>query len=294
MPINEINYNQLQNLNEPAKVYENSKSNTLNSLNISKESLNNPRSDSFEASSLSTKKAEQSKYYNSSAQSEGSDAITNTYMDEIIAKGKEVPKPDNVKMDDVSWGMLVQLGEEMGLTDADRLSQLTVEDIEAYFYNKNVIEKGNNLLKENLTANEYVNNNANTFNDKEYWDMVFEAKAKNQPYSINTIEKSDTGLNLSASEFFSNKSNVSATSLSAASLHNVVMAFENDDIELFSYAIDNLKTTDKEYTVAENQKQMIESYNNMQEYAKEALSPYEQLQIIKNSLKSGSLISYKV
>lgn len=295
MPINEINNTALQqSKNNPVKAYESIKNNEKNNVSIEKPELNNPKSDSLNVSQLSANKAEQKQYYDNSAKSEGSKAITDNYMSDIVKKGKEVSKPDNVEMDDVSWGLLVQMGEKMGLTDADRLAKLTVEDIEAYFYNKNIVERGKNLIKDNLTANEYVKYKKETMNDKEYWDMVFEAKAKNEKYSVNTIEKSNTGLKLSADEFFSNKGNISVTKLSASSLHNVLMAFENEDVELFTYAINTSKTTDKPKTIAENQKQMIESYDAMQEYAQNALSPYEQLQIIKNNLKNGSLASYQV
>lgn len=295
MPINEINNTALQqSKNNPVKAYESIKNNEKNNVSIEKPELNNPKSDSLNVSQLSANKAEQKQYYDNSAKSEGSKAITDNYMSDIVKKGKEVSKPDNVEMDDVSWGLLVQMGEKMGLTDADRLAKLTVEDIEAYFYNKNIVERGKNLIKDNLTANEYVKYKKETMNDKEYWDMVFAAKAKNEKYSVNTIEKSNTGLKLSANEFFSNKGNISVTKLSASSLHNVLMAFENEDVELFTYAIKNSKTTDTPKTIAENQKQMIESYDAMQEYAQNALSPYEQLQIIKNNLKNGSLASYQV
>ena len=295
MPINEINNTALQqSKNNPVKAYESIKNNEKNNVSIEKPELNNPKSDSLNVSQLSANKAEQKQYYDNSAKSEGSKAITDNYMSDIVKKGKEVPKPDNVEMDDVSWGLLVQMGEKMGLTDADRLAKLTVEDVEAYFYNKNILERGKNLIKDNLTANEYVKYKKETMNDKEYWDMVFEAKAKNEKYSISTIEKSNTGLKLSANEFFSNKGNISVTKLSASSLHNVLMAFENEDVELFTYAINTSKTTDKPKTIAENQKQIIESYDAMQEYAQNALSPYEQLQIIKNNLKNGSLASYQV
>lgn len=295
MPINEINNTALQqSKNNPVKAYESIKNNEKNNVSIEKPELNNPKSDSLNVSQLSANKAEQKQYYDNSAKSEGSKAITDNYMSDIVKKGKEVSKPDNVEMDDVSWGLLVQMGEKMGLTDADRLAKLTVEDIEAYFYNKNIVEKGNNLLKENLTANEYVNYKKESMSDKEYWDMVFEAKVKNEKYSVSTIEKSNTGLKLSADEFFSNKGNISVTKLSASSLHNVLMAFENEDVELFTYAINTSKTTDKPKTIAENQKQMIESYDALQEYAQKALSPYEQLQIIKNNLKNGSLVAYNV
>lgn len=295
MPINEINNTALQqSKNNPVKAYESIKNNEKNNVSIEKPELNNPKSDSLNVSQLSANKAEQKQYYDNSAKSEGSKAITDNYMSDIVKKGKEVSKPDNVEMDDVSWGLLVQMGEKMGLTDADRLAKLTVEDVEAYFYNKNILERGKNLIKDNLTANEYVKYKKETMNDQEYWDMVFEAKAKNEKYSVNTIEKSNTGLKLSANEFFSNKGNISVTKLSASSIHNVLMAFENEDVELFTYAINTSKTTDKPKTIAENQKQIIESYDAMQEYAQNALSPYEQLQIIKNNLKYGSLASYQV
>ena len=290
MPINEINNTALQqSKNNPVKAYESIKNNEKNNVSIEKPELNNPKSDSLNVSQLSANKAEQKQYYDNSAKSEGSKAITDNYMSDIVKKGKEVSKPDNVEMDDVSWGMLVQMGEKMGLTDADRLAKLTVEDIEAYFYNKNILERGKNLIKDNLTANEYVKYKKETMNDKEYWDMVFEAKAKNEPYSISTINKTNTGLKLS-----SNKGNISVTNVSASSLHNVLMAIESEDTALFTYSINNLKTTSKEKTIEQNQKEMIESYDALQEYAQKALSPYEQLQIIKNNLKNGSLVAYNV
>lgn len=294
MPLNEINNNVSSTLNNPVKAYENIKENEKNTAKVEKTQLNNPKIDSFNPSDTSVSKSNESRYYNNSSSTEGSNAITDTYMSDIVKKGMEVPKPDNVDMDDVSWGLLVQMGEEMGLTDADRLAKLTVEDIEAYFYTKNILERGKNLLKENLTANEYVNYKQTGMNNKEYWDMVFAAKEKNEKYSVGTIDKTNTGLMLSANEFFSNKGNISVTELSASSLHNVLMAFENEDVELFTYAVKNIKTTNAPKSTAENQKQMIESYNAMQEYAQSAVSPYEQLQIIKNALKNGSLASYQV
>ena len=295
MPINEINNTALQqSKNNPVKAYESIKNNEKNNVSIEKPELNNPKSDSLNVSQLSANKAEQKKYYDNSAKSEGSKAITDNYMSDIVKKGKEVSKPDNVEMDDVSWGLLVQMGEKMGLTDADRLAKLTVEDIEAYFYTKNIVERGKNLLQDNFTANEYAQYKKESMSDKEYWDMVFEAKAKNEPYSISTINKTNTGLKLSANEFFSNKGNISVTNMSASSLHNVLMAIESEDTALFTYSINNLKTTSKEKTIEQNQKEMIESYDAMQEYAQKALSPYEQLQIIKNNLKNGSLVAYNV
>ncbi len=295
MPINKINNTALQqSKNNPVKAYESIKNNEKNNVSIEKPELNNPKSDSLNVSQLSANKAEQKQYYDNSAKSEGSKAITDNYMSDIVKKGKEVSKPDNVEMDDVSWGLLVQMGEKMGLTDADRLAQLTIEDVEAYFYTKNILERGKNLLQDNFTANEYAQYKKQTMNDKEYWDMVFEAKAKNEPYSISTINKTNTGLKLAANEFFSNKGNISVTNMSASSLHNVLMAIESEDTALFTYSINNLKTTSKEKTIEQNQKEMIESYDALQEYAQNALSPYEQLQIIKNNLKNGSLVAYNV
>lgn len=294
MPLNEINNTVNNSLNNPVKAYESVKESEKNNVKLEKTQLNNPKTDSFNPSDTSVSKSNETSYYKNSSSTEGSNAINDTYMSDIVKKGKEVPKPDNVEMDDVSWGILVQMGEKMGLTDADRLAKLTVEDVEAYFYNKNILERGKNLLKENLTANEYAKYKQESFSDKEYWDMVFEAKAKNEKYSIGTIDKNNTGLKLSATEFFSNKGNISVTNLSAASLHNVLMAIENEDVELFTYAVNNIKTTNTPKSIEENQKQMIESYDAMQEYAQNTLNPYEQLQIIKNSIKSGSIINYKI
>ncbi len=294
MSINEINYNQSSGINDASKAYEAAKNNEKNSITSINNTQSNTKADSLSISKSSASKAEASTYGKSSSSNSSSSLITDNYMAEIVKKGKEVTKPDNVEMDDVSWGLLVQMGEKMGLTDASRLAKLTVEDVEAYFYNKNILARGKNLLQDNLTANEYVKYKNQSMNNDEYWDMVFEAKAKNQPYSINTIEKSNTGLKLSASEFFSNKGGISVTKLSSSSLHNMLMAFENDDVELFTYAAKNSTTASKNYNLEEHKKDMIEGYNLMQEYAQTAISPYEQMQIIKNALKSGNLATYTV
>ena len=42
-------------------------------------------------------------------------------MADIVKKSQEKTKPDGVKMDDVSWGLLVEMGEQIGLTDPENL-----------------------------------------------------------------------------------------------------------------------------------------------------------------------------
>lgn len=136
-------------------------------------------------------------------------------MNEIVKKSQEKTKPDWVEMDDVSWGLLVEMGEQIGLTDTEKLAKLTIKDIEAYFYTKNIIERGKNLLKDNLTANEYVEYKDKKFDSKSYWDNVFDENGNKKDYSIYTLNQSNTGLSLSYAEFFSDKGNMKLKDLSA-------------------------------------------------------------------------------
>ena len=84
------------------------------------------------------------------------------------------------------------------------------------------------------------------------------------------------------------------TDLSAASIHNILMANENKDTALFTYAVKNAETAGRAKTVSENQKEMIEAYNAMQEYASNVPSVYEQTQIITSTMKKSSLSYYHI
>lgn len=256
--------------------------------------LNTPNIDKTDISNTATKRAKEKAFAeNGNADSQNSSAINSTYMSQIIKKGKEIEKPSNVNMDDVSWGLLVQLGEKIGLTKADKLAKLTVKDVEAYFYNKHVIERGKELTKETLTANEYAALKGKKMDNKAYWDMVFEAKANNKQYTIPAISQRDTGLSLAPQEFFSHNSS-SITKLSASSLHNILMAEENSDVAQFQYAIKSLTYAKKYQTLEQIQNDMIKSYDAMQEYSLKLPSSYEQIGIIKSTIKNGNLTIYKV
>ncbi len=299
MEINNINnLNSIDNTNK-SKLEAYNKLDKYNQIN--KENTNNNLNDAQSAYKLSisgssSQKSKESSYYNSLNQdtSEGAQIINETYMNEIVKNAQKTSKPDNVDMDDVSWGLLVKLGEDIGLTDPDKLAQLTVKDIEAYFYNKNIIERGQNLLKDSLTANEYVDLKNQKFNAEDYWDRVFDENGNKKDYNIYTINQTNTGLPISKNEFFSDNGNVKLTDLSAASLQNILIANENKNTALFTYATKNVTVAGKEKTIAENQQEMIKSYNAMQEYAATTMSEYEQLQIIKSALKSSSLSAYLI
>lgn len=297
MEINNIN-NSIDNTNK-------SKLETYNKLDkynqINKEDMSNNLNDAQSAYKLSisgssSQKSKESSYYNSLNQdtSDGAQIINDTYMNEIVKNAQTTSKPDNVKMDDVSWGLLLKMGEDIGLTDPDKLAQLTVKDIEAYFYNKNIIERGQNLLKDSLTANEYVDLKNQKFNPENYWDKVFDENGMKKEYNIYTINQTNTGLPLSKDEFFSNNGGLKLTDLSAASLQNILVANENKNTALFTYAVKNATIAGKEKTIAENQQEMIKSYNAMQEYAASTMSEYEQMQTIKSALKSSSLTAYLI
>ena len=165
---------------------------------------NNLQSYKLDISSNSAQKAKEQSYYSNSSyadNSAGAQAINDTYMADIVKKSQEKTKPDGVKMDDVSWGLLVEMGEQMGLTDPEKLAKLTIKDVEAYFYTKNIVERGKNLLKDNLTANEYAEYKNTKFDSESYWDNVFDENGNKKDYSIYTINQSNSGLPLSSDEF---------------------------------------------------------------------------------------------
>ena len=258
METNNINnLNSIDNTNK-SKLEAYNKLDKYNQIN--KENTNNNLNDAQSAYKLSisgnsSQKSKESSYYNSLNQdtSEGAQIINDTYMNEIVKNAQKTSKPDNVDMDDVSWGLLVKLGEDIGLTDPDKLAQLTVKDIEAYFYNKNIIERGQNLLKDSLTANEYVDLKNQKFNAEDYWDRVFDENGNKKDYNIYTINQTNTGLPLSKNEFFSDNGSLKLTDLSAASLQNILIANENKNTALFTYATKNVTVAGKEKTIAENQ-----------------------------------------
>ena len=264
-----------------------------NNINSSK---NNPQSYRLDISSHSAQKAKEQSYYSKSSDadnSSGAPMINDTYMNESVKKSQEKIKPDGVEMDDVSWGLLVEMGEQIGLTDPEKLAKLTIKDIEAYFYTKNIVERGKNLLKDSLTANEYVEYKNTKFDSESYWDNIFDENGNKKDYSIYTINQTNTGLPLSSNEFFSDKGNIKLTELSAASIHNILIANENKDTALFTYAVKNA-AAGQEKTVSENQKEMIDAYNAMQEYALNMPSIYDQTQIITSAMKKSSLTYYYI
>lgn len=299
MEINNIN-----NMNTP-NISDNSNQNKIDSSNyqdkfnkVDKDTVktapNNLQSYKLDISPNSAQKAKEQSYYSNTDNSAGAQAINESYMTEIVNKSQEKAKPDGVEMDDVSWGLLVEMGEQIGLTDPEKLAKLTIKDIEAYFYTKNIVERGKNLLKDNLTANEYAEYTNTKFDSESYWNNVFDENGNKKNYSIYTINQSNTGLPLSSAEFFSDKGNMKLTDLSAASIHNILMANENKDTALFTYAVDNAVYAGKEKTVAENQQEMINAYNAMQEYAANVPSVYEQTQIITSTMKKSSLAYYYI
>lgn len=271
------------------------RSNKIDTNNINS-SKNNPQSYRLDISSHSAQKAKEQSYYSKSSDadnSSGAQMINDTYMNEIVKKSQEKIKPDGVEMDDVSWGLLVEMGEQIGLTDPEKLAKLTIKDIEAYFYTKNIVERGKNLLKDSLTANEYVEYKNTKFDSESYWDNIFDENGNKKDYSIYTINQTNTGLPLSSNEFFSDKGNIKLTELSAASIHNILIANENKDTALFTYAVKNAAAW-QEKTVSENQKEMIDAYNAMQEYALNMPSIYDQTQIITSAMKKSSLTYYYI
>lgn len=299
--------NNINNMNTP-NISDNSNQNKIDSSNyqdkfnkVDKDTVNsthnNLQSYKLNISSNSAQKAKEQSYYSNSSNADnsaGAQAINDTYMADIVKKSQEKAKPDGVKMDDVSWGLLVEMGEQMGLTDPEKLAKLTIKDVEAYFYTKNIVERGKNLLKDSLTANEYAEYKNTKFDSESYWNNVFDENGNKKDYSIYTINQANSGLPLSSAEFFSDKGNMKLTDLSAASIHNILMANENKDTALFTYAVKNAETAGRAKTVSENQKEMIEAYNAMQEYAATMPSLYEQTQIITNAVKQGSLTYYSI
>ena len=77
------------------------------------------------------------------------------------------------------------------------------------------------------------------------------------------------------------------TDLSAASIHNILMANENKDTAylLMQLKMQKLPAEQKQYPKSE---EMIEAYNAMQEYASNVPSVYEQTQIITSTMKKAA------
>jgi hypothetical protein len=64
---------------------------------------------------------------------DSSSVIDADYINSLIELGKSVDKKDE-NIDDLSWGLTVKLGMELGINDADVLRELKVSDVDAYFY----------------------------------------------------------------------------------------------------------------------------------------------------------------
>lgn len=100
-------------------------------------------------------------------------AISDDYVQNIINLGKTVEKPDD-GISDLQWGLTVQMGMEMGITDTDALAELTAEDLDRYineFYKKPLGMKtvGYDILDENGNITK-----PKSYSSKEaYWADVF-------------------------------------------------------------------------------------------------------------------------
>ena len=86
--------------------------------------LNTPNIDKTDISNTATKRAKKKHLQKAAMQIAKTVLLLIAHMSQIIKKGKEIEKPSNVNMDDVSWGLLVQLGEKIGLTKADKLANI--------------------------------------------------------------------------------------------------------------------------------------------------------------------------
>lgn len=95
------------------------------------------------------------------------------YVNSLIELGKSVPKGDN-SIDDLSWGLTVSLGMEMGIEDADVLRELKLSDVDTYFYEaaykRNGLESGMKRFDENGEAVVYDN-------PAEIWKDMFKTDA---------------------------------------------------------------------------------------------------------------------
>ena len=109
--IDNTNKSKLEAYNKLEKYNQINKENTNNNLNDAQSAYK------LSISGNSSQKSKESSYYNSLNQdtSEGAQIINETYMNEIVKNAQKTSKPDNVDMDDVSWGLLVKLGEDIGL-----------------------------------------------------------------------------------------------------------------------------------------------------------------------------------
>jgi len=130
------------------------------------------------------------------------DVINDEQVQKIIDLGKSVEKPDD-EISDFQWGMMVQLGDEMGITDSDALANLTTEDLDRYineFYKKPLGMK--------TASDGMLDGNGNVFEPKsydtkgDYWADVFQTDSNGEilkdPYGNplrNSEFKQDTLVN---------------------------------------------------------------------------------------------------
>lgn len=99
--------------------------------------------------------------------------ISDDYVQSIIDLGKAVSKPDE-KIDDLQWGLMVQMGMETGISDPSILPELTTADLDNY-----IDEFHNKLLWLKAVEYDILDENGSIVQPKmydnktDYWSDVF-------------------------------------------------------------------------------------------------------------------------
>ncbi len=178
---------------------------------------------------------------------ESVDGIDAEYINTIIELGKAVPKGDET-VDDLSWGLTVKLGIEMGIDDADVLRELKLSDVDAYFYEavhkKAGLEAGMTRFNENGEAVTYDN-------PSDIWKDIFQTDAdgnfikdssgkavRNEnftQYRVQTQGTGVTGYNTDAPTWDFEDYDGKLANAPAGLLHNLLLGVDSKDPFMYRY-----------------------------------------------------------
>lgn len=179
---------------------------------------------------------------------ESVDGIDADYVNTIIELGRAVPKGDET-IDDLSWGLTVKLGIEMGIDDADVLKELKVSDVDTYFYEaihkKAGLEAGMTRFDEN--------GEAMTYDDpSDIWQDMFQTDGdgnfikdgsgkavRNEnftQYRVQTQGTGVTGYSTDAPTWDFKDYDGKLTNAPAGLLQNILLGVDNGDPFMYRYA----------------------------------------------------------
>jgi len=242
---------------------------------------------------------------------ESVDGIDAEYINTIIELGRAVPKGDET-IDDLSWGLTVKLGIEMGIDDADVLRELKVSDVDTYFYEAVHKKAG---FEAGMTRFD-GNGNAVSYDDPaDIWKDMFVTDAdgnfvkdssgkavRNEDFTQYRAQTQGTGVTGYSTDAptwdFSDYSG-RLTDAPAGLIQNILLGVDNDDPFMYRYsrehATDRMpvwssKTTEgmgEKEKISFYVKQLSDSYNLLKSSMANAPTVQAQMEELKNMYKGA-------